>query len=410
MINRQTDISRFFITGINYKKTDAAMRSLFAVNEEKYLTILELAPHYGVEECFVVSTCNRTEIYGLAENADQLVTLLCSQTEGESGHFREIAYIKHGASAINHLFKVAAGLDSQILGDYEIVGQLKLAVKTAREHNRINGFTERLANTVFQCSKNIKTNTALSGGTVSVSFAAVQYLKEKVEDIAAKKITLIGTGKFGRNTCRNLVEYLQTSNITLINRTSAKAEQLAKEVGLRSASIDELDVNIQASDIILVATNAPEPIIKKEHLENAGTKTIIDLSIPYNVEASAQQLPNITLINVDELSKLKDETLSKRKAEMPKAKAIIAEHTAEFNEWLHMRRNVPVLKAVKSKLKEIHTSPLYITLSGEETALINADEKIQRVINVMASKMKEQDQHGCHYIQAINDFIATGTN
>jgi glutamyl-tRNA reductase len=410
MGNRQTDSSRFFMAGINYRKTDAAIRSLFAINEEKYTTILELAPHYGVEECFVVSTCNRTEIYGLAEDAQQLVKLLCSQTEGNTEHFKESAYIKHGAAAINHLFKVASGLDSQILGDYEIVGQLKLAVKKAKGHNRVNAFTERLANTVFQCSKNIKTHTQLSGGTVSVSFAAVQYLKEKVKDIASKKIVLIGTGKFGRNTCKNLVDYLQTNNIILINRTREKAEQLAEELGLGSASLEELDVYIKASDIILVATNAPEPVIRKEHLETAGTKIIIDLSIPYNVEAEAQHLPNITLINVDELSRLKDETLNMRRAEVPKAKAIIAEHTAEFNEWLHMRRNVPVLKAVKSKLKEIHTSPLYITLSGEQTALINADEKIQKVINVMASKMKEQNQQGCHYIQAINDFIATGTN
>lgn len=190
-------------------------------------------------------------------------------------------------------------------------------------------------------------------------------------------MALIGTGKFGRNTCKNVVEYLQTNNITLINRTQEKAEQLAQELGLTAAPIQDLDVHIKASDIILVATNAPEPIIRKEHLEGAGTKIIIDLSIPYNVEAEAQQLPNITLINVDELSRLKDETLNMRRAEVPKAKAIIAEHTAEFNEWLHMRRNVPVLKAVKSKLKEIHTSPLYITLSGEQSALINADEKIQ---------------------------------
>lgn len=410
MGNRQADSSRFFMAGINYRKTDAAIRSLFAINDEKYTNILELASHYGVEECFVVSTCNRTEIYGLADDAQQLVRLLCSQTEGNTEHFKESAYIKHGAAAINHLFKVASGLDSQILGDYEIVGQLKLAVKKAKKHNKINSFAERLANTVFQCSKNIKTNTQLSGGTVSVSFAAVQYLKENVKDIASKKIVLIGTGKFGRNTCKNLVEYLQTNNITLINRTPEKAEQLAAALGLASASMKELDVHVKASDIILVATNAPEPIIRKEHLENAGAKIIIDLSIPYNVEEEAQQLPNITLINVDELSRLKDETLNMRRAEVPKAKAIIAEHTAEFNEWMHMRRNVPVLKAVKSKLKEIHTSPLYITLSGEQNILINADEKIQKVINVMATKMKEQNQQGCHYIQAINEFIATGTN
>jgi glutamyl-tRNA reductase len=115
----------------------------------------------------------------------------------------------------------------------------------------------------------------------------------------------------------------------------------------------------------------------------------------------------VTLINVDELSKLKDETFAKREAEVPKAKAIIDEHIAEFLDWHEMRKHVPVLKAVKTKLKEIHNSPLFIPLYNNST---HTDEKIQRVINGMAFKMKGQNQRGCHYIQAINEFIATGTN
>ncbi|HLO39222.1 MAG TPA: hypothetical protein VK173_12050, partial [Lacibacter sp.] len=161
---------------------------------------------------------------------------------------------------------------------------------------------------------------------------------------------------------------------------------------------------------ILVATNATEPTILRSHLEGLDHKLIIDLSIPYNVEQSAKELANITLVNVDELSKLKDETLAMREAEVPKAKAIIAEHIAEFIDWYQMRKHVPVLKAVKTKLKEIHTSPLYITLQPHHTACTKTDEKIQRVINGMASKMKEQNQRGCYYIEAINEFIATGTD
>lgn len=409
MANKQTDSSHFFVAGINYSKTDVAVRSLFAVNDEKYASILKLAPQYGVKECFVVSTCNRTEIYGLADDAVQLTELLCSQTEGDIEHFRKNAYTKRGSAAINHLFTVASGLNSQILGDYEIAGQLKMAIKKAREFNRIQVFTERLANTVFQCAKNIKTNTQLSGGTISVAFAAVQYLKETVKDIATKKILIVGTGKLGRNTCKNMVEYLGTSNITLINRTQDKADKLALDLGLFSAPIEELHLHLKNSTIILVASNAAEPIIGKELLEGIDPKIIIDLSVPYNVAKEAKYLSNITLINVDELSRLKDETLNMRRAEVPKAKAIITEHITEFNKWLHMRKNAPVLKAVKSKLKEIHHSPLYITLSGKQTSLINTNEKIQKVINIMASKMKEHDRKGCYYIQAINDFIATGT-
>jgi glutamyl-tRNA reductase len=404
------DISKFFIAGINYRKTDALIRGQFAVNPEQYNTILQLAPDFAVHEFFLISTCNRTEIYGFADDADQLIRLLCTQTDGTAEQFRQLSYIKQGQEAINHLFTVGGGLDSQILGDYEIVGQIKQAAKLAKQHDRIDAFTERLVNCMLQSSKAIKNNTALSDGTVSVSFAAVQYIRKHIKAIKNKKILLLGTGKFGRNTCKNLVDYLGTKNITLINRTEEKATTLAEELGLQSAPLEDLAEHIKLADIILVATNATEPTILTSHLEGLDHKLIIDLSIPYNVEQSAKELANITLVNVDELSKLKDETLAMREAEVPKAKAIISEHIAEFIEWYQMRKHVPVLKAVKTKLKEIHTSPLYITLQPHHTACTKTDEKIQRVINGMASKMKEQNQRGCYYIEAINEFIATGTD
>jgi len=259
----------------------------------------------------------------------------------------------------------------------------------------------------LKSSKAIKNQTNLSGGTVSVAFAAVQYIREHVKVVADKKILLLGTGKIGKNTCKNLVDYLQTKNITLINRTEEKAAELAKEMGLKHAPLSKLPDHITQSDIILVATDSTEPTILLSHLQEQSDKLILDLSIPYNVETAAHLLPHVTLINVDELSKLKDETFAKRVAEVPKAKAIIAEHIAEFMEWYEMRKHVPVLKAMKTKLKEIHNSPLFIPLYNNSA---HTEEKIQRVINGMAFKMKGQNQKGCHYIEAINEFIAIGTN
>jgi glutamyl-tRNA reductase len=407
LANSIKDISNFWIAGINYKKTDASIRGQFAVQGEAYASILKQARATGLNEVFVLSTCNRTEIYGFADNASQLVDLLCSHTVGTKQLFEDLAYVKNGHTAIQHLFYVSAGLDSQILGDYEIVGQIKSAVKFAKEQGCINAQLERLVNTVLQSSKAIKNQTELSGGTVSVSFAAVQYIREHVKGVAEKKILLVGTGKIGKITCKNLVHYLRTTNIKLINRTEEKAIELAGELGLSHAPISELSNCISQSDIILVATDSTEPTILSSDLEEQTDKLILDLSIPYNVEATAQHLPHVTLINVDELSKLKDETFAKREAEVPKAKAIIDEHIAEFLDWHEMRKHVPVLKAVKTKLKEIHNSPLFIPLYNNST---HTDEKIQRVINGMAFKMKGQNQRGCHYIQAINEFIATGTN
>ena len=397
------NINSFFVVGINYKKSDASTRGLFAVTPDQYSAILQTAGVIGVNELFILSTCNRTEIYGFAHSSEQLIELLCSQTVGGAATFKQAAYIKKGIAAIEHVFQVGAGLDSQILGDYEIVGQLKTAVKVAKEAGFVGAFTERLINCVLQASKQIKNSTALSGGTVSVSFAAVQFLRDNVADIASKNILLIGVGKIGRNTCKNLVDYLGTRNVTLINRSPEKADVLADELGLKSAPIENLHAEIKKSDIILVATNATEPTILKSHLEGTGEKWIVDLSIPYNVEPAAQQLANVHLINVDELSKLKDETLKAREAEVPKAKALIGEGMTEFIEWYQMRQHVPMLKNLKLKLRELYSNSQYVSTAVCPKKM---DLHIQRVLNETAGKIKLQNQRGCQYIAAINDFIS----
>lgn len=393
------DISRFFIAGINYKKTDAAVRGQFAVTSENYQQILEEAKTSGISEMFILSTCNRTEVYGLATDPSELIELLCRYTAGDLQTFSSKAYIKSGISAIEHLFNVAAGLDSQILGDYEIVGQIKQAVKFAKERLFIGAFTERLVNSVLQSSKTIKNHTGLSGGTVSVSFSAVQYIREEVKDLGNRKILLTGIGKIGRNTCRNLVDYLPVKSVTLVNRTDEKARLLAEELRLRFAPFSELSLEARAADIILVATNASSPTILTKDIEGYGPKLLIDLSVPYNIETSAADLPGVSLVNVDELSKRKDSTLDRRKAEVPKARKIIASHIADFTQWYEMRKHVPVLRAVKTKLQELHI------VRYMDAPLKDHQEKIQKVINGMAVKMRQQNQRGCHYIEAINEFI-----
>lgn len=403
------NLQNFYVAGINYKKSDASIRGQFAINNEQYAAILHKATLQGLNELFILSTCNRTEIYGFAQSSQQLINLICSQTIGSAETFEQVAYIKKGIPAVEHVFQVGAGLDSQILGDYEIVGQMKLAVKFAKERGFVGAFTERLINCVLQSSKIIKNTTALSGGTVSVSFAAVQYIRNQVTKPAQKNILLLGVGKIGRNTGKNLVDYLQTKNITLVNRTPEKAAALAAELGLKTAPLENLAEEISKADIILVATNATEPTILKKHVEGGSQKLIIDLSIPYNVEEAAQALPNVQLVNVDELSKLKDETLKMREAEVPKAKGIISELMIEFTDWCEMRRHVPMLKDLKVKLKELYAQSLYYQ-DATITCPKTMDIHIQRVLNDTAGKIKLQNRRGCQYIAAINEFISTGAN
>lgn len=403
-------ITNFFVAGVNYKKADGETRGQFAINSGQYAHIIELAPQYHVHSFFILSTCNRTEIYGFASDAGYLVDLLCSQTTGKKEAFGQLCYIKDGKDAIEHLFNVGAGLDSQILGDYEITGQLKKAVKFSMDNGFINCFMERLFNSVLQASKTIKNTTDLSNGSVSVSFAAVQYIRQHVLAGADHKILVIGIGKIGRNTCKNLVDYLGTTNITLINRTEDKAAGVATELGLNHAPLSNLPAYINSSDIILVATNASEPVISVKDIQHGGEKLILDLSIPYNVEPAVANLRCVTLVNVDELSKIKDENLRKRDAEIPKAKKIIGAQVNDFLSWHQKRQASPILKAIKIKLNTIYEQQLIAAEQPDDTIAGNCEAKIQRVVKDMACKMQLTNHYGCYTIEAINEFMLAVAN
>jgi glutamyl-tRNA reductase len=396
---------QFFVAGINYKKTDAGIRGNFAISPDQYNTILTNAARIGLKELFVLSTCNRTEIYGLAPDADTLIRLLCEVTVGDAATFLQLCYIKKDEEALQHIFSVGAGLDSQILGDYEIVGQMKIAVRFSKERGMIGAFIERLFNTVLQSSKQVKNETALSGGTISVSFAAIQFIREQLTDTSHKKIVLLGTGKIGRNTCKNLVDYLDTKNITLINRTEEKASELASSLGLLHAGWNQLETEVEKADIVIVATNAENPVLTTKNVKADTAKILIDLSIPNNIDPQLAKVPGMVLANVDDLSRINDQTLRKRMAEVPKAMAIIQQHIQEFTAWTSQRRHVPVLKAVKQKLHDMHSCGLFLT-SRRASKDINT-EAIQKVVNNVAVKMRNRHQPGCYYIEAINDFMTS---
>ena len=402
------DISTFFVAGINYKKSDAAVRGQFSVNSDQYQQLMKLAAQYRVQHFFVLSTCNRTEMYGFAEQIDDFNQLLCSVTQGSLEDFRKMAYQKSGIDAIEHLFNVAAGLDSQILGDYEIVGQLKQSVRFSKEHQCIDAYLDRLINEVLQASKKIRTTTGLSGGTVSVSFAAVQYIKNHFENFDGKKILLIGTGKIGSNTCKNLVDYLPGTSVTVINRTPDKAMALADKYHVSFDVMENLSDCLSTADVVMVATNAETALINQSMLAADSQQLLIDLSVPFNIDVDVNTLPNISLVNVDELSKIKDETLMRRTAEIPKAKLIIRDHLEAFNDWHEMRKHVPVLKTAKTQLQKIYSG--YRSISASSLSIDKprkaAEENIQKVINNMAVKMRQEHQPGCHCIEAMNSFMS----
>ena len=397
-------IEDFSVVGINYRKSAADVRGQYAINEQQYRNILDIAPGFDLHDFFILSTCNRTEIYGCVQQIELFIQLILSQSTGSEVEFRQMFYVKRGISAINHFFEVGSGLDSQILGDYEIVGQIKKAVQLSKERGFISSFSERLFNHMMQASKAIKNNTALSDGTVSVSYSVVRYIRENISDYANKNVLIIGTGEIGTSTCRNLVEYLGIKNITLINRTREKALELGAEYDLTVSYFEDLKTEINAADVIIVSSVSSQNIISSGDIDTHTSKVIIDLSIPFSVDRTLSELEGITLVNVDELSSLTNATMMHRSAEIPKAKTIIEDTKVEFMKWYELRKHTAVLNQVKNKLHEISHNPAFTV---QESTADNARhaEMIQKVVNGMAYKMKEKNQRGCQYLEAINEFM-----
>ncbi len=217
----------FYAIGLSYKKADAEIRGHFSLDDTGKTKVLEQAKDNGIESLIVTSTCNRTEIFGFAEHPFQLIQLLCDNTKGTVEEFRKVAYIYKNNEAVSHMFRVGSGLDSQILGDFEIISQLKKSAILSKQYHLLNPFIERLINSVIQASKRIKNETEISSGATSVSYASVHYIMKQFENVANQNILLFGTGKIGRNTCENLVKHTKNEHITLNYRTQDQAEAIA---------------------------------------------------------------------------------------------------------------------------------------------------------------------------------------
>ena len=398
----------FYALGLSYKKADAVIRGKFSLDAKAKATLLIQAEAEGIEALLVTSTCNRTEIYGFANHPYQLIKLLCENSNGSVEEFQEVAYIYKNQEAINHMFRVGTGLDSQILGDFEIISQLKIAFTESKSNGMINTFLERLVNSVIQASKKIKTETEISSGATSVSFASVQYIIKNVADISNKNILLFGTGKIGRNTCENLVKHTKHKHITLINRTKDKAEKLAKKLNLIVKDYSDLQLELQKADVVVVATGAQNPTIDKAILNLKKPLLILDLSIPKNVDENVKEINGVTLIHLDHLSQMTDETLENRKLYIPKAEAIIEEIQEEFFAWTKNRKFAPTIHALKEKLNTIKDGELNfqrkkLSNFNEEQAELISNRIIQKITNHFVNHLKDGDSmdEGIEWIEKV---------
>lgn len=384
------------VIGISYKKTSAHIRGKFNLSAEASNSLIKDAKKQGISSVIVNSTCNRVEIYAETNDHNELIKILCFNSRGNKSDFKNFGYVLNNQKAIDHIFKVGTGLDSQILGDFEIIAQIKKSLKISKKLSAISPYLERLFSSVIQASKRIKNETKLSSGATSVSYAAVRYILDNIDDLQSKKILLFGVGKIGRNTCENLVKHTSNKQITLVNRTKEKAQKIAGKFKLIVKDITELSTEISNSDILIVATSSPVPTVTNKTAVFNKDLLILDLSVPKNVDEKLKENPNINLLDLDYLSNVTDKNLNKRKEYIPKAEKIISETKKVFDDWVETRKYAPTVNALKTKLKEIQQNK--INLLKKKTSTFNNDNAkevsehlIQKITNQVANHLRDSN-------------------
>ncbi|MBA5628543.1 glutamyl-tRNA reductase [Moheibacter lacus] len=409
MIVKPYSDKAFFAIGVSYEKADAETRGKFTFFPESVPDFVREAKEIGIDNFFIVSTCNRSEFYGFSENPETMMELYCKHSKGTMEEMKEVVSIKKNDEAIHHLFQVAAGLKSQILGDFEIISQIKIWFKRFKKQGSSGAFLERLINTAIQISKKIKTETTLSNGAASVSFAAVHYIMATEPAVSEKNILLYGIGKIGRNTCTNLIKHTQNDHITLINRSREKAELMTEKYDVLVKDHTELIDQLKSTDILIVATGAESPTITEEMIPYDKEMTIIDLSVPENVMHTLGSRENIQLINVDGLSKMVDDTIGSRKDAIPAAQEIIETCKTEFDEWLKTREYVPVIQSFKERLEFLQAfetknlKKKNPQINGKETLI--AEKLVQNLTNQFASYLLENRENAGETIAMMEEIF-----
>jgi len=401
---------KFYVIGLNYKKADVITRSNFSLSKEKQEQLLHEAKNIDIKSVVILSTCNRIEIMGFARHPFELISLLCKYSNGTVEEFAKVSYVHKNSDAAEHLIRIATGIESQILGDYEIVGQLKDAFQLAKKAGTLNAYLERLFNVALQASKETKNKTSLSSGTTTVSYAAIQYIKDNCEAYESKNILIYGLGDIGDSTAKSSVKYLNNDNIKVINRTDSKSFKLANEIAVKATIHDNLNSELQDADIIIVATGASQPTVKTKQLFLLKKQLIIDLSVPRNVEINIESLKDKKIIDVDILSEKTKKTLENRKQQIPLAEEIIQKYKSEFYEWLMFRRSTPAINSLKQSLEAIQKDAISGYAKKHNDLNANHIEDVtSQIVNKIVSKfamhLKENNSNANQSIQMIKQIF-----
>lgn len=393
------DFDNFTVIGINHWNAPVELRERFSLNTDRKMGLLEGARREEIDSLFVISTCNRTEIFARNATVQELIRLLTTYSDGTLDEFHKFGFEYEGYRAVEHLLKVATGLDSQILGDLQISRQVKEGYELSSGQSMIDGSMHRLMQHVFRAHKRSRNETSLGNGAATVAYAAVRFASRTFDNLLNKNILLVGTGKIGKVTCKNLIN-IGAGKLTLVNRTRDRAEFMAGKFNVEVADMKHLPEQIAHADLVIVATGATEPVITMEHMEpsvrNPKFKVMLDLSVPRNIDPEVGQLEFVDVANMDMLSDVTDEAYRKREKEVPLVKKIIGEELSQYEIWLREQRVVPTIKALIRKLDDIRDEEMNFFRNKLTGGDIDKVENLtRRIVNKIAAYSIEhlRDHH-----------------
>jgi glutamyl-tRNA reductase len=357
-----------FLIGVSHRTAPVDVRERLDFSSRDVGAAVEaLSAHSSAAESVVLSTCNRSEIYVASPSPDrarkEIVEFLSRYHQLPADAFAPHLFSFGGAEAATHLFRVAAGLDSLVVGEPQILGQVKEAFQAASERRCTGPILSKVFHWSFAVGKRVRTETALGEGAVSISFAAVSLARKIFGRLTGRRVLVVGAGEISTLTAQHL-RAQGVGDITITSRTTAHADTLATTVGGEAIPWDQLGTALGGADIVLTATGSQRPIITRAQVEGAtarrrrGPLFIIDVAVPRDVEPDVGDLEQVFLYNVDDLQSVVQENLSRRTAEIEQAERIVTEEVGKFIAWQRSRGAIPTVVALRERFDAIRRAEL----------------------------------------------------
>lgn len=385
------------VIGLNHSTAPVEVREriTFPGDSEGKVTRF-FADLQGVEEAMILSTCNRAEVITSADDAEARQELLI-QAIGEvhgldPNPFREFLYVKSDAEAVRHVFRVAASLDSMVIGEPQILGQVKEGYKRATEVNATGPILNRLMHRAFFAAKRVRTETGVGSAAVSVAYVAVELARKILGELHDKSVLLIGAGEMAELAARHLITQVQRP-VVVANRTFENACNLARELRGSAVRMEQLEEGLVGADVVITSTGSCEPLITRDHMKRVMRTRrfrplfLIDIAIPRDVESAVNDVDGVYLYNIDDLQAVVEENLGERRQEALRGESIVEDEVTKFINWQTSLGSTPTIIALRKKLEAIREGEL-ARLNGKLSRLSSEDrETVELITKAIINKI-----------------------